>query len=104
MKCYTLNHMKMSIRSIPKMANFRDAVQICSTRNKSSELMSMDKLRYFQKQNTPLVEKNKDVLFRINAIKFNNTWYKYFNRDLQEINLKNFDDFNIYQGMDGKWI
>ena len=86
------------------MASFRDAVQMCSGKYKASELISMDKLRYFQKQNATLVEKNKEVLFRINAIKFNNTWYKYSHRDLQEINFKNFDDFNIYQGMDGKWI
>ena len=86
------------------MANFRDAIQMCSGDHKASELMSLDKLRYFQKQNATLVEKNEETLFRINAIKFNNTWYKYSHKDLQKINLNNFDDFNIYQGMDGEWI
>ena len=94
----------MSFRSIPKMANFRDAIRMCSGKYKASELMSLDKLRYFQKQNVTLTERDVQGLFRINAIRFNNTWYKYSHRDLQEINFNSFEDFNIYQGMDGKWI
>ena len=93
------------------MANFRDAIQMCSRSNKvlendylKQELMPVDKLRYFQKEAVPLDNGCVKGLFRINAIKFNNTWYEYSRKDFQKINVNNFDDFNIHRGMDGKWI
>ena len=90
----------MSFRSIPKMANFRDAVQMCSGNHKVSELMPVDKLHHFHLEKDTSVD--EDGLFRVNAIKLNNTWYKYSNKRLQEINFNHFEDFKIHQGMDGK--
>ena len=73
---------------------------MCSGNHKASELMPVDKLHHFHMEKETSVD--EDGLFRVNAIKLNNTWYKYSHTQLQEINFNHFEDFNIHQGMHGK--
>ena len=90
------------------MADFRDSVQKCAGTYKLSEydylnqeLIPVDKLRYFHKERVTKVYGDKKGLFRINAIKFNNTWYEYYHSDLQKVNFNHFEDFDVTQGDNG---
>ena len=90
------------------MADFRDSVKKCAGTYKVSEydylnqeLIPVDKLRYFHKERVSKVYGDKKGLFRINAIKFNNTWYEYYHNDLQKVNFNHFKDFDVTQGENG---
>ena len=82
----------------------------CSGTNKDSkynslnqQLIPVDKLRYFHKERVTEIYGDKKGLYRINAIKFNNSWYEYDNNnvDIQEVNLNHFEDFDVTQGENG---
>ena len=96
-----------TFRSVSKKADFRDSVHTCSVSNKVSklnqQLILVDKLRYFYKERVSKVYGDKKGLFRVNAIKFNNSWYEYdINHfDVQEVNFNHFEDFDVTQGKDG---
>ena len=92
----------MLSRAISQKADFKDALQMCSGDDKQ-ELIPVDKLRYFHKENGIMIDGEENGLFRINAIKHNGEWYEYFNGGLQEINVSNFEDFNVNEGENGRY-
>ena len=91
----------MSPRSIPQKADFRDALQMCSDAD-NQELIPIDKLRYFHKENVNMIDGDERGLFRINAIKHSGKWYEYLHGGLQEIDFSYFEDFNPNEGENGR--
>ena len=73
---------------------------MCSGNDKE-ELMSVDKLRYFDEENVVTLNGAEQGLFRINAIKFEDTWYAYSRGDMQEIDFSNFEEFDVNKGKNG---
>ena len=92
----------MFSRSISQKADFRDAVQMCSGDDKQ-ELIPVDKLSYFHEENVNMIDGDKNSLFRINAIKHNGKWYEYFHGGLQEIDFSHFEDFDVNEGVNGRY-
>ena len=95
-------HITLFSRSISQKANFRDAVQMCSGDDKQ-ELIPVDKLSYFHEENVNMIDGDKNSLFRINAIKHNGKWYEYFHGGLQEIDFSHFEDFDVNEGVNGRY-
>ena len=68
----------------------------------NQELIPIDKLRYFHKENVNMIDGDERGLFRINAIKHSGKWYEYLHGGLQEIDFSYFEDFNANEGENGR--
>ena len=69
----------------------------------NQELIPIDKLRYFHKENVNMIDGDERGLFRINAIKHSGKWYEYLHGGLQEIDFSYFEDFNANEGENGRY-